>query len=43
LRVSICLSPALGSGRFLAGPFWGTGQKQIMNGHYLFDMCSATF
>ena len=20
----------------------GTGQKQIMNGHYLFDMCSAT-
>src|SRR5471032_770219 len=42
LRVSIYLSPALFFARSLAGPFWGTGQKQIMNGHYLFDMCSAT-
>ena len=25
-----------------AGPIWGTGQKQIMNEHYPFHMCSAT-
>ena len=36
LRVSIWFLP--GRGR----PTSGTGQKQIMNGHYLFHMCSAT-
>ena len=30
------------SPRSSAGPSGVTGQKQIMNGHYLFDMCSAT-
>ena len=36
-----------GQHRFLPVAAWprsrrGAGQKQIMNGHYLFDMCSAT-
>ena len=36
LRVSIWRLP-------LGRPLWkGPSQKQIMNGHYLFDMCSAT-